>query len=158
IQTRVTEACFYTQDSLPLLWSGFRMLNLGEPAGPSAHLACGYALMAAVAGIIPIHAMAEAERRRAIQLVEQVGQPVDVAFVLKRVSSYRLWRAEWAVAEQGFRREIDIAERVGDQRLLGDAKSCLVFATTYQGRFAEAEEILADAMEFARRRGDEVLV
>ena len=104
IHTRLTESCFYTQESLPLLFSGLATLNLGEPAGPSASLARGYAMMAAVAAIVPLHSMARAWSRRALDLVETVGKPYDVAFVIQRVSSYRLWMGEWEAAEAGLRR------------------------------------------------------
>ena len=158
IQTRVTEACFYTQESLPMLWSGLSLLNLGEPAGPSADLACGYALMAAVAGVIPLHAAAEAWSRRALALVEQVGEPFDVAFVLQRVSSYRLWMGDFRVAEEGFTREIAIAREVGDQRLLGDALLCTVFAATYEARFSHVERVFGDLDPWMHRTGDKQLL
>jgi serine/threonine protein kinase len=154
IQTLVTEACVYTQESLPMLWSGLSMLNLGEPAGPSAHLACGYALMAAVAGIIPAHAMAEAWSKRAMELVEAVGKPYDMAFVLQRVCSYRLWIGEWKVAEEGFDRELVIARKVGDQRMLGDATMCMVFAATYRARFYRVEQLLTELDPWMRKTGD----
>ena len=158
IQNHVTEACFYTQEQLPMLWSGLATLNLGEPAGPSATLACGYALMAAVAGVVPLHSMAEAWSRRAVDLVESVGKPYDVAFVLQRVSSYRLWMGEWAVAEAGFQRETDIARRVGDQRMLGDAMMCLVFAGTYRARFARVVEMFHELDVWMRRTQDAQLL
>ena len=158
IQGHITEACFYTQEQLPMLWSGLATLNLGEPAGPSATLACGYALMAAVAGVVPIHTMAEAWSRRALELVESVGKPYDVAFVLQRVSSYRLWMGEWSVAEAGFSRETDIARRVGDQRMLGDAMMCLVFGATYQAQFARVEEMFHDLNAWMRHTGDAQLL
>jgi serine/threonine protein kinase/tetratricopeptide (TPR) repeat protein len=154
IQTRITETCFYTQEPLPLLWSGLSMLNLGEPAGPSAGLACGYAVMAAVAGIVPLHPMAEAWSRRALELVESVGKPYDVAFVLQRVCSYRLWMGEWAVAEAGFERLTAIAKGVGDQRLLGDAMSCRGLAAFFQGQHGRVLEILDEVEAWQRRSGD----
>ena len=158
IQTRVTEACFYTQESLPMMWSGLSLLNTGEPAGPSADLACGYAIMAAVAGVIPLHAAAEAWCRRAMSLVESVGKPYDVAFVLQRVSSYRLWMGSWRPAEDGFAREIGIAREVGDQRLLGDAMMCTVFAATYQGHFQRVVDLFRELNPWMVRTADAQLL
>jgi serine/threonine protein kinase/tetratricopeptide (TPR) repeat protein len=158
VQTTVTDTTFYTQEALPMLYSGLSMLNLGEPAGPSASLACGYALMAAVAGIIPLHPMAEAWSRRAIELVEAVGKPYDVAFVLQRVGSYRLWMARWSEAEGAFARDVEIARRVGDQRLFGDGMSCLILASIYQGRFVHAEEMFTEITPFMHRTEDPQLL
>jgi serine/threonine protein kinase len=154
IHNRVTEACFYTQESLPMLWSGLSTLNLGEPAGPSASLACGYALMAAVAGVIPLNAMAEAWGRRAVELVDRVGKPYDVAFVRQRVSAYRLWMAEWKVAEAGFARVVDIANAFSDLRMLSDARMCQGMCATYQGRFSQGEELFAALNAWVSRNGD----
>jgi serine/threonine protein kinase/tetratricopeptide (TPR) repeat protein len=154
IQNRVTESCFYTQDFLPMMWSGLALLNLGEPAGPSADLACGYALMAAVAGTIPLNAMADAWSDRALELVERVGSPYHVAFVLQRVASYHLWMTRFAAAEAGFQREIDIARRIGDQRLLGDAMICAIFAANYQGQFKRAAEMFREVEAWTRKTGD----
>ena len=158
IQTTVTETTFYTQEALPMLYSGLSILNLGEPAGPSASLACGYALMAAVAGVVPLHPMAEAWSRRAVELVEAVGKPYDVAYVLQRVASYRLWMARWGEAEPGFARCLEIARQVGDQRLLGDAMSCLVMTAIYQGRFVHAEGIFSEMSAWMHRTEDPQLL
>jgi serine/threonine protein kinase/tetratricopeptide (TPR) repeat protein len=154
IQTRVTEACFYTQDSLPLFWSGISTLNLGEPAGPSASLACGYALMGAVAGIVPFPPAAEAWCRRAVELVESVGKPYDIAFVAQRVSAYRQWTGDWDVAEAGFQRAMEIAGRVGDQRMRGDAWSSLVFGLLFQGKFERAARVCAEMIAWGQRGSD----
>jgi serine/threonine protein kinase len=164
VHARITEACFYTQESLPLLWSGLSILNLGEPAGPSADLARGYALMAAVAGIVPLHPMAEAWSRRALELVEGVGKPYDVAFVIQRVCSYRLWMADWEVAEAGFRRELAIAKDVHDRRLVCDALSCCAFGAFFRGRhgdllrwIGEIDALLAQVPDQALALGAPVL-
>jgi serine/threonine protein kinase len=134
IHLRITETCFYTQETLPLFWSGLSILNLGEPAGASPDLARGYALMAPVAGILPLHSMAQAWSRRALQLVEAAGKPYDLAFVIMKVSAYQLWVGELTRAEASLRRVHDIATRLGDQWLGADATACLLLATLFRGR------------------------
>jgi hypothetical protein len=98
--------------------------------------------------------MAEAWSRRAAELVEAVGKPYDVAYVLQRVASYRLWMARWQEAEAGFSRDVEIARQVGDQRLLGDGMCCLVLASIYQGRFLRAEALFTEMMEWVYRTED----
>jgi tetratricopeptide (TPR) repeat protein len=154
IHARITETCFYTQDSLLLLWSGLSILNVGEPAGPSPDLARGYALLAPVAGIVPLHSMARAWSRRALALVEDAGKPYDEAFVLLKVSSYRLWMGEWEPARTGFDRVIEIARSVGDQRGLGDALMCRLFGAVFHGQLVRAAELADEAVAWARRVGD----
>jgi serine/threonine protein kinase len=158
IHTRLAESCFYTQEAIPLFFSGLSTLNLGEPAGPSADLARAYAVMAPVAGIVPLHAMARAWSRRAFELVEQVGKPYDVGFVLQRISAYRLWMGEWDLVAAGIAREKAIAREVGDVRLLGDALSIQAFSLLYQGRFTSARAHLAELDAWMRHTGNAELV
>ena len=146
IQTRDDRGTASTPRSrCPLLWSGLSMLNLGEPAGPSASLACGYALMAAVAGIIPLHPMAEAWSRRALELVEAVGKPYDVAFVLAAGGALPAvdgavgrgrGRASRAASRSPARRR-SAAPRRRDELPRHDG-------LIYQGRFVHAEESFSE--------------
>jgi hypothetical protein len=110
--------------------------------------------MAAVAGIVPLPAMAEAWSRRSLELVESVGKPYDVAFVLQRVCSYRLWIGEWDVAEAGFDRLTQIAKGVGDQRLLGDAMTCRALAASFRGQHGRLMGMLDEMEAWAQRSGD----
>jgi len=120
-------------------------------------VARGYALMAAVAGIVPLHAMARAWSERAFELVDGVGTPYDLAFVLQRVSSYRLWMGEWDIAEAAFRRVVEISGRLGDQRLLADAMSCLGLGCFFRGQHARTLATIAE-IEIWQRRADDAQI
>lgn len=154
IQARITETCFFTQQSLEMLWSGLQVLNMGERAGPSPELARGYVLMGAVTGIIPIHSMAEAWCRRAQELAAVLGRPYDIAFVRQRSASYDTWMGRFKDAEDSYRFVKATADQTGDDRQRGDATLSLAVCLIAQGRFEESAEEYEALRALAQRGGD----
>jgi serine/threonine protein kinase/tetratricopeptide (TPR) repeat protein len=154
IQARITETCFFTQQSLEMLWSGLHVLNMGERAGPSPELARGYVLMGAVTGIIPIHSMAEAWCRRAEELAASLGRPYDIAFVRQRRASYDTWMGRFKSAEDSYLFVKATADQAGDDRQRGDATLSLAVCMIAQGRFEESAEEFEALRMLAQRSGD----
>jgi tetratricopeptide (TPR) repeat protein len=138
IQNRVTETCFYTEEALPMLWSGLRALNLGESAGPSADLARGYLSMGIIARVAGLGTVAESWCGRGVALAELTAKPYELAWVVQRDGAYRVMIADWARAEQSARRALAIAEASGDRRQWEESRAILGFVAAYQGRFVEA--------------------
>ena len=138
IQNRVTETCFYTEEVLPMLWSGLRALNLGESAGPSADLARGYLSMGIIARVAGLGAVAESWCGRGVALAELTAKPYELAWVVQRDGAYRVMIADWARAEQSAGRALAIAEASGDRRQWEESRAILGFVAAYQGRFVEA--------------------
>jgi serine/threonine protein kinase/tetratricopeptide (TPR) repeat protein len=154
IQNRVTETCFYTEEALPMLWSGLRALNLGESAGPSADLARGYLSMGIIARVAGLGAVAESWCGRGVALAELTAKPYELAWVVQRDSAYRVMIADWARAEQGSRRSLAIAAASGDRRQWEESRAILAFTAAYQGRFGEAIEGFAAVHASGRLRDD----
>jgi tetratricopeptide (TPR) repeat protein len=154
IQARITETCFFTQQSLEMLWSGLQVLNMGERAGPSPELARGYVLMGAVTGIIPIHSMAEAWCSRANELAASLGRPYDIAFVRQRRASYDTWMGRFKSAEDSYNFVKVTADQTGDDRQRGDATLSLAVCMIAQGRFEESAEEFEALRGLAQRSGD----
>ncbi|MEP7123854.1 MAG: AAA family ATPase [Byssovorax sp.] len=138
IQNRVTETCFYTEEALPMLWSGLRALNLGEVAGPSADLARGYLSMGIIARVAGLGSVAESWCARGVALAELTAKPYELAWVVQRDGAYRVMIADWTRAEQGSRRALAIAEASGDRRQWEESRWILAFVAACQGRFFEA--------------------
>ncbi|HEX2570746.1 MAG TPA: AAA family ATPase [Polyangia bacterium] len=153
LQSRLTDAFIYTQEALPMLWSGLRMLNLCEPAGPSPDLARGYTVMAVTAGTIPIHWVAEAWSQRALSVVESTGNAADIAYVLCRNGVYATYLARWQAVETWMKRAIAIVDDVGDFRLAEECRSLLSLVQIYQGKFEACLPLAAWIENSARRRG-----
>ena len=153
LQSRLTDAFIYTQEALPMLWSGLRMLNLCEPAGPSPDLARGYTVMAVTAGTIPLHWVAEAWSQRALSVVESTGNAADIAYVLCRNGVYATYLARWQAVEMWMKRAIAIVDDVGDFRLAEECRSLLSLVQIYQGKFEACLPLAAWIENSARRRG-----
>jgi ATP/maltotriose-dependent transcriptional regulator MalT len=150
---RLTDAYIYAQQSLPVMWSGLRMLNLCEPAGDSPELARGYTNMAVVAGAIPVHMVARAWADRAQQVAERVGTPADLAYVLCRNAVYGTYVARWAEVEAWLRHAIALVESIGDLRLAEECRALLTVGYCYQGHYAKGLPLMEWMEGSARRRG-----
>ncbi|MDC0708011.1 AAA family ATPase [Stigmatella sp. ncwal1] len=151
---RLTEIFIYAQDFPRLLWSGMRMLSLYEPLGPSPELARGYALMAVVASSIPqTRHVAEAWLSRALEMVETLGTPVDVAFVLVRRSVCGLPLGRWQELEEWLQRALALASQLGDFRQVEEASGMLANACLYNGQYLLAIELTNQMQASAHRRG-----
>jgi eukaryotic-like serine/threonine-protein kinase len=154
ILLRLTDMYIYTQDMPRLTWAGLRTLNACEPLGPSSTLARGYALMSVVAfSVPPTRPIAETWMRRAQEMAQQVGTPIDVAYVLSRSAASGIGQARWDELEVWGNRSIATSSALGDYRLTEETSAILTCANTCRGRYRRAVE-LADRLEqSARRRG-----
>ena len=154
IQNRVTETCFYTEDSLLMLWSGLRALNLGESAGPSADLARGYLSMGIIARVAGLGAVAESWCGRGVALAESTAKPYELAWIVQRDGAYRVMIADWKRAEAGSRRALAIAATSGDRRQWEESRAILAFVAAYQGKFRVAALGFAEVHASGRLRDD----
>jgi eukaryotic-like serine/threonine-protein kinase len=151
---RLTEIFIYAQDFPRLLWSGMRMLSLYEPLGPSPELARAYALMAVVASSIPqTRHVAEAWLGRALEMVEALGTPVDVAFVLVRRSVCGLPLGRWQELDGWLHRALALASELGDFRQVEEACGMLANVWFYSGQYLPAIELTDQMQSSAQRRG-----
>ncbi|WP_434301423.1 protein kinase domain-containing protein [Corallococcus exiguus] len=150
---RLTDAFIYAQEALPVLWSGLRMLNLCEPAGPTPELARGYTVMAVVAGTVPVHRVADAWVKRAQEVAESVGRPADLAYVLNRNAVCAVYQARWQDVEAWLSRATAIVDSVGDLRLAEECRALLTVSAMYRGQFARGLPLMDWLEASAVRRG-----
>lgn len=137
VQTRATEGFFFTQESLPLMWSALRGLNLGHPAGPSANLARGYILAGLALGVLPWHSLAAACCERALAIARGLGEPYMVGFVCIRAAVCHIYVADWTRIDALLREARECAQAARNPRLL--AEVTLTSAVTHHilGRYQE---------------------
>lgn len=137
VQTRATEGFFFTQESLPLMWSALRGLNLGHPAGPSANLARGYILAGLALGVLPWHSLADACCERALAIARGLGEPYMVGFVCIRAAVCHLYVADWGRIDALLQEARECAQAARNPRLL--AEVTLTSAVTHHilGRYQE---------------------
>jgi eukaryotic-like serine/threonine-protein kinase len=150
---RLTDAFIYAQEALPVLWSGLRMLNLCEPAGPTPELARGYTVMAVVAGTVPLHRVADAWVKRAHEVAEAVGRPVDLAYVLNRNAVCAVYQGRWQDVETWLSRATAMVDSLGDLRLAEECRSLLTVSALYRGQFSRCLPLMDWLEASAARRG-----
>jgi tetratricopeptide (TPR) repeat protein len=150
IQSNLTSVCMFADEPIASLWSGLRMLNLGDPAGPSTALVGGYSLMSMVLGAVPMHFVAESWGRRAIALGKQVGELAE-ANAMARKAVYDIYLARWDEAANGFTTAIDVASRHGDVRLWEEGKGCIGNVFYFSGKLSRAAEMCEQLVWGARR-------
>ncbi len=153
---RLCEVLFYLQDATRLLWSGLRLINVLEPAGPSQWLARGYSTMATVLSGLPrLRWLVESWCTRAVELAERVGTPSDVVFTLVRCAVCGTGYALWKDVDDWLERARRIADSIQDFRLSEEIRVVMMLSCKYQGRYSLGIEMANEMEESARRRGAE---
>jgi class 3 adenylate cyclase/tetratricopeptide (TPR) repeat protein len=155
VQNRITEVAIYQEDALGCLDSGLRELNTAEPLGPTAELGRAYAVLAVVLGSVPLHRVARAWCRRALDAADAIGQPVARAYVLSRVAVYDLDVGHLAVAVERLEQAIEITRTVDDRRLREEAMSILAKVLYYGGQLRRARRVWEEVGLSSRHSGSE---
>ncbi|HLL82418.1 MAG TPA: hypothetical protein VK420_07190, partial [Longimicrobium sp.] len=148
----LVESCCFRQHRLKALWSHLRLLNLGEPLGPSALLARTYAVLAVAVGAGALHRLGWAWARKAIELVERVGDDVDRAFVYSRAASCFSVGARWEVLQPLLDRCEALLEKVQVDRVLDESRFILAATALIRGQLTRALHLWERAEASARRK------
>jgi class 3 adenylate cyclase/tetratricopeptide (TPR) repeat protein len=132
---RLVETYWFSDHSLPMLYSAVAGLNVAERAGPSPDLARAYSIVCMASGIVPLHRLARTYARRALETAEALGQLEPVAYCSLITSVYAIGVGEWDRARGSLERAHEIFEVLGDRRFSGYARALLGMAANDQGDF-----------------------
>ncbi len=154
VQFRLSEGFFYSLETIPVVWSNFRLVNQCEPAGPSPELAHAYVLIAVLFSSTPLRFLCDSWCRRALQIAEETCRTRELSNVLLRSAVVDLARCKWETADTKLERALLIAEKVGDLRLWEEA--CVVRAAValYHGRYEDGLRFITEALQLSRRAED----
>jgi len=150
----LAEIYYFANEILLSLYAVLRSLNSAELAGPSPQLARAYAPFGAVLGFIPIHPLAEAYCKRALDGVEQSDSLSAKAWVFLTTGLYFAGVGQWQKTRQLFEGSIEISARLGDRRRRDDANSNLAAIKYLCGEFATCLKNSDDLYATAGQRGD----
>ncbi len=126
-------------------------LNFAETASSASPiLARGYAFFGTALGAVPLHSLAQSYGRRARQVAQAIDAPAAMAYVLYLACVYDIGLGRWDKVQDAYK-AIEIAERLGDWRIMEDVLGILGMAAYFQGNFASAAEIGADLYALAVR-------
>ena len=146
----VLGADYYVLDRiLPFIGTLLAATSVAERAGPSGALAIAYANLGNVAGIVPLHALARAYGRLALEVAERVDQPAVTARVLGRTAIYGGSVARWQVED--LLRSMELAERVGDDFQWEESAIILSVHRYHRAEFERCAELGRKVCERTRR-------
>lgn len=143
---------FYSNETLPIMYTVVRFLNEAEKAGPSPELASAYSSMAVLAGFAQLHSLADTYVERGLAVASEVNLPSNLITVYVVTSAYLLTVGKW----EAVRRRVDeakaICEQLGDYRQWGDATAMLGESAFIAGDTFYSMNIQRVLLEDARRR------
>lgn len=151
----LTAVYYFANEILPSLFAAFYSLNLAEAAGsPSPELARGYASVGAIMGFIPLHGLAEAYCRRALDTVTQVDSLSAQAWVSLATGVYYASAGHWTRTRERFGQVIEISEHLGDRRRWDDGVGNLLTVSYFQGEIETSLKLADELYASAGRRRD----
>jgi len=125
--------------------------NLARASGLKPELARAYANLGLAAGLIPMHRVAEAYRRRAMETAAEAGQLAAQAWVLFVPSVYDAGIGNWEQATRNLGEAMDIYERLQDRAHWGECQAMTAEVNYHQGRFGRCAEIYGEMHQRAIR-------
>jgi class 3 adenylate cyclase/tetratricopeptide (TPR) repeat protein len=143
---------FYSQETLPIIYSILRFVNIAERAGPSPELASSYAGMAVLAGFAQLHSLADIYVNRALAIAEEVNQPSNLITVQVVTSVYQISVGKWEEIRARAEKARLLCEELGDYRQWGDSMDILGESAMLSGDLAFASSTLNRLLEDARQR------
>ncbi len=152
---RLAEIAYYTSDAASGLYAGLRALNLAETVGPSPELARAYANICVGANILSLHSLADDYNRRAQQTAEAANDLATMMVVLNTTSVHTITTGHWRQAQTALERSAEIAERIGDRRLLEGDWAGLAHIAHHRGEFAQSEALWKRLYDSARHVGND---
>lgn len=143
---------FYSNETLPIVYTGLRFMNTAEKAGSSPELASAYSSMSVLAGIAQIHGLARTYVDRAISISEQFNQPSNLITVGVVTSAYKITVGEWAEVRERVEYARQLCEQLGDTRQWGDCAALLGESALLAGDLKYAMDIQSTLLADSQRR------
>ncbi|HEX6033699.1 MAG TPA: AAA family ATPase, partial [Anaerolineales bacterium] len=143
---------FYSNETLPIMYSVVRFLNEAEKAGPSPELASAYSSMSVLAGFAQLHKLAETYVERALAVAREVNLPSNLITVYVVTSAYLLTVGKWEDVRKRVEEAKALCEQLGDYRQWGDATAMLGESAFIAGDTSYSMSIQKVLLEDARRR------
>lgn len=143
---------FYSNETLPIVYTAIRFLNEAEKAGKSAELATAYSSMSMLAGFMQLHKLAGTYVKRGIAVSEEVNQISNRITVSVVTSAYRLSVGKWEEVRERVEEAKALCERIGDYRQWGDCTGMLGESAFIAGDLAYSMRIQKELLADARRR------
>ncbi len=149
------QVCYYSQDVILGTFSAVTALNLAEASGPCPELARTCGTMCIVAGMIPLHALAEAYGRRAWKIALVIDDLSTRAWVSQMVGMYWLTVGRWDESREKLALAVESSRRLGDWRRWEESLAELARLEYLQGDFLLGAKLFEEVGCVARQQGHE---
>ena len=152
------QICYYSQEVAPGAFSALRALNLAEASGPCPELARSYGTMCIMAGMVPLHSLAEAYGRRAQETALLIDDLSTRAWVAQAIGMYWLTVGRWQQSREKLTEAVDTTRRLGDWRRWEESLTELARLEFLQGDFQLGARLFQEVESVARQRGHDQVV
>jgi class 3 adenylate cyclase/tetratricopeptide (TPR) repeat protein len=143
---------FYSNETLPIVYTAIRFVNEAEKAGTPPELSIAYSSMAILSGFMQLHKLADAYVVRALAAAEKVEQISNRITVSVVTGAYILTVGRWDEVRERVEEAKLLCEHIGDYRQWGDCMGMLGESAFIQGDLQYSMKIQQELLENARRR------
>jgi serine/threonine protein kinase/tetratricopeptide (TPR) repeat protein len=153
---QLSEIYFLYNKPLHLIYALLTTLNLSERLEPSSELSWAYAGVANVVGLIPVHFLANRYITQARKVVNKLDNPYDRAYVNLVVSLYTSGFGYSASTQADLESALEVFEKGGYQRRIGETLATLAVLATFQGDLARCQALYEQLLSMGLQRENEL--
>lgn len=150
----LSEIYYFSNETIRGIYTSLRTLNLAERAGPSPVLARAYSNMCIACGVSGLDKLAIAYGSRALETAIGIQDLAAQAWALMVGGLYLLGTGQHGQAYQNVSQAIEIWERLGDRRRLGESMGLLAWALYFRGEFEQCRQTYQKIYQAGLRDGD----
>ncbi len=154
IHDQVAIISYSSDNTLGTLHGSVSLTNEAEIAGPSPELAIGYSGLAPVCGIVALHPLARAYRRRALNMMHTANDPYATARVTQNLGLYNLGIGNWDDSAQQFKASAEAFASLGYQRRSDESLGLFGNTNHYIGNFTTSLDSFNRVRDNSKRRED----
>jgi tetratricopeptide (TPR) repeat protein len=147
-------ALFFSNETLPAVYSAVHVLNLTEQTELSPERAIAYAMMCITTTFGGFRSVAEYYRKAAVEAAHAVNQPTVLAIVQQVTALYSAGMGRWELALEALEQAVDINTRVGAWQRWGETVAILSQVKYYQGDLVGNAEVCEQLSQVAHRNGN----
>jgi class 3 adenylate cyclase/tetratricopeptide (TPR) repeat protein len=148
----MTRIYFYSNETLPLIYTALRFLNEAERTGTTPELATAYSSLGVLVGFAQLHGLAEAYVNRGQAVAQKVNDPSNIITVNVVTSVYKITVGKWEEVRERAMEAKTLCEELGDYRQWGDSMDLLAESALIAGDLDYSKNVEETLLEDARRR------
>jgi class 3 adenylate cyclase/tetratricopeptide (TPR) repeat protein len=147
----LSEIYYYAIDLPPFLACLVRMLNIVDKLGVSPEMARSYSVTALVAGLIPLHGVAKRYEKRALEIMDTLGQFEGLAFAMSGLSLYNMGIGEFKQAFQNMTRAVESVTFLNNRPRMAEVFTTMAQVHQRLGNYSESMEYFERAWQTGLR-------